>query len=206
MDWMFVFLGVAMVIFGLYTLGIGILGLVRKRPLAFSARTLMWFFFLLFLPNLVNLLIVLFSRWDLTMLLLLVLMIVLVVILWREMKGYWVVGIYDRTFREALASALNKLNVHPQETILKRRSQETITRMRLVELDADLQAAIAEWNGAARIHIEQREHAHLLKAIADRINEYYASSSVKVNHFGFIVYLILGIFMLSMGAVVAFIF
>jgi len=206
MDWMFVVSGIVMAIFGLYTLRIAILGLVRKRPLAFSARTSMWFFFLLFLPNFVNLLIVLFSRWDPTMLLLFVLMIVLGFSVWREMKGYLVAGIYDRTLREALASALNKLNVHPQETILKRRSQETITRMRLVEFDADLQAAIREWNGAARLHIEQREHAHLIKPIADGINEYYASTSVKVNNIGFVVYLILGIFMLTMGVVVAFAF
>jgi hypothetical protein len=127
----------------------------------------------------------------------LVLMIVLVFVFWRQMTGYMVFGVYDETFRDALTSTLNKLNIP---------FQETISKIRLVELDADLQAAVMAWMGTAQIRIKQRKHAHYMKQIADGMNEYYVATPVKVNNIAFIVYLILGILMLIMVAVFVFSF
>ena len=204
MDWMFIFLSVVIVIFGLYTLGIGILGLARKRPFAFSARPLMWIMLLVFLPNVINSFIRLFSRWgridlfSITMPFInLVLMIVLVFVFWRQMTGYMVFGVYDETFRDALTSTLNKLNIP---------FQESISKIKLVELDADLQAAVTAWMGTAQIRIKQSKHARYMKQIADGMNEYYTTTPVKVNNIAFIVYLILGILMLLMAVVFIFSF
>ncbi len=204
MNWMFIFLMVVTVVFGLYTLGIGILGLARKRPFAFSARALMWVLFLAFLPNLVNSFIPLFDRWqpvDLFLLTMpfinLALMVMLVFVFWRQMTGYIVFGVYDETFRDALTATLNKLNI---------RFQETISKIRLVELDADLQAAVAGWMGSAQIRIKQHKQAQLIKKIAAGMNEYYSSTPVRVNNVAFVVYIILGILMLIMAAAFAFTF
>ena len=204
MNWMFILLSISMVVFGLYTLGIGILGLARKRPFAFSARTLMWVFFLAYLPSLVNPFVSLFTRWErlntffLVMPFLnLVIMLLLVFVFWRQLTGYMIFGVYDETFRDALISTLNKLNI---------RFEETISKIRLVELEADLQAAVAGWMGSAQIRIKQHEHAHFIKQIADGMNAYYANTSVRVNNLAFIVYLVLGILMLIMAAVFAFTF
>jgi hypothetical protein len=197
MSWMFGFYSVAMVIFGLYAIGIGLLGLVRKRPFAFPSRQLMWILFLVFLPNLINSFIPLFSDWGRADTLLTVLplfnlsiMVLLVFVFWRQMTGYMVFGVYDETFRDALSATLNKL---------KMPFQETISKIRLVELDADLQAAVTAWMGIAQIRIKQGKHAHYIKQIAAGMNEYYASTPVKVNNVSFIIYLILGILMLIMA-------
>ena len=206
MDWTFVFSGITLAVAGLYVLRIGVLGIAKKRPLAFPARTFSWLLLLAILLIFVDSLMDLPDRWSPSILFSLLFMILIAFIFWREMKGYLVIGIYDRTFREALAFAMNKLNVRPQEIIIKRRTQETTTRIRLVELDADLLTTIAEWSGNARIQIVQREQVHLAKIIADGINAYYSSTSVKVNNFGFLIYLILGIFALGSGVVMAFAF
>jgi hypothetical protein len=120
-------------------------------------------------------------------------LILLFFVFWRQMTGYMIFGVYDETFRDALTSALNKLNLP---------FQETISMIKLTGLDADLQAAVAAWMGTAQIRIKQRQHVHYTKDIAKAMAEYYANHVVKVNNIAFIVYLLLGILML--GFVVGF--
>lgn len=104
------------------------------------------------------------------------------------MTGYMIFGVSDETFREALTSALNKLNL-PYE--------ETISKIKLTGLNADLQAAVASWMGTAQIRIKQWQHVRYAKDIANSMDDYYKNNSVKVNNIAFIVYLILGIFTIA---------
>ena len=203
MYWRLVFYGVVMVIFGLYTIGLSLLGLLRKRPLVFASRQLMWVLFLAFLPNLVTSFEPLFTDWgqgDTALLITLPLislsmMVLLIFVFWKQMSGYMVFGIYDETFRDALTTALQRLNMP---------FQETISKIHLVELDADLQVAVSAWMGVAQIRIKQSKQAQYVKQIAAEMNKYFEATPVKVNNLTFIVYLILGILMLILAAVVVF--
>jgi hypothetical protein len=82
--------------------------------------------------------------------------------------------------------------------------QETISKIQLVGLDADLQVAVTAWMGMAQIRIKQNSQAQYLKQIVTEMNAYYEATPVKVNNTVFVVYLLLGILMLVMAAVLAF--
>ncbi len=188
--WVLVLYGITAAAFGLYSFSIGYWGLVKKRPIVFPARQLMWFMFAMFAPLIVMLLSFLFQGreyiyWFLiSMSAFQVATLVLVVfILWRQMSGYVVLGVSDETFRQALTNALNELNLP---------YQETISKIKLTSLSADLQVAVASWVGTAQIRIKQQQHIHYAKDIANAMDKYYKSNPVKVNNFAFITYLLLG--------------
>ncbi len=194
MKWVFPLYGIVMIAFGLYVFGIGIWGLTKKRPLVFAARQLMWFMVAIYIPLTIQSFVPLFESWGrrdplfIVMPIIQVAMFVLLVfIFWRQMTGYMIFGVSDETFREALISALNKLNLP---------YQETISKIKLTSLDADLQAAVASWMGTAQIRIKQSQHVRYAKDIASAMDEYYKNNTVKVNNIAFIVYLLLGILML----------
>ena len=111
---------------------------------------------------------------------------------WKQMTGYTVIGVYDETFRDALTTALSKLNLP---------FQETVSKILLVELKADLQATVTAWAGMAQIRIKQREHSHYTKHIATEMNNYYKETPVKVNKSAFISYLAIGVLLLIAAAV-----
>jgi hypothetical protein len=199
MMWALPLYGLIMIAFGLYTFGIGLWGLLKKRPLVFAARQLMWFILAMYVPVTINSFVPLFQFsgrgdgifdsgfWIVLPIFQVLMMVLLVFVFWRQMTGYMIFGVSDDTFRNALTSALNKLNL-PYE--------ETISKIKLTSLNADLQAAVAAWMGTAQIRIKQREHVHYTKEIANAMSEYYKDNVVKVNNIAFIVYLLLGIFMI----------
>jgi len=51
--------------------------------------------------------------------------------------------------------------------------------------------------GTAQIRIKQRQHVRYAKDIANAMDDYYKNNPVKVNNMAFVVYLILGIFMIA---------
>jgi len=200
MTWILPLYGIIMTAFGLYVFGIGLWGLVKKRPLVFAARQLMWFLFLCYLPATIQSFVPLFGFgersggifsggfWVVWPIFQVAIMILLAFVFWRQMTGYLIFGVSDETFRNALTSALSKLELP---------FQETISKIRLTGIDADLQAAVAAWTGTAQIRIKQREHIHYTKKIANAMDEYYKANVVKVNNIAFIVYLLLGILMIA---------
>lgn len=194
MKWVFVLYGIVMIAFGLYTFGIGAWGLIKKRPLIFAARQLMWFLLALYVPQTIQSLVPLFDSWGrsdpfftIMPIIQIAMLVLLVFIFWRQMTGYMIFGVSDETFREALITALNKLNLP---------YQETISKIKLTELDADLQAAVASWMGTAQIRIKQWQHVRYAKEIAHAMDDYYKNNPVKVNNIAFITYLLLGILMI----------
>lgn len=192
--------GLIMIAFGVYVFGIGLWGLTKKRPLVFPARQLMWFILAMYVPATIQSFVPFFTFsgrsessifnsgfWIFFPVFQVVMMVLLIYVFWRQMTGYMIFGVSDDTFRNALTSALNKLNLP---------FQETISKIKLTGIDADLQAAVAAWMGTAQIRIKQREHVHYTKEIANAMDEYYKANAVKVNNIAFIVYLLLGILMI----------
>lgn len=196
MNWIFVLYGIVLTIFGLYVAGIGVWGLIKKRPLVFSARQLMWVVLLAYLPSVIQSFIPLFTsrgsiEWFEIFLpfIQVAVMAILVFIFWRQMTGYMVFGVSDDTFRDALFYALNKLNLP---------FQEMLSKVKLIGLDADLYAVVAEWMGTAQIRIKQRQHTQRVIDIANTMNDYYASTPVKVNNIAYMTYLLLGLLIIAL--------
>lgn len=192
-DWIMIFSGIAISALSLYIFGIGLWGLIKKRPLVFSARQFMWLMFAVFVPLIGMIFTILFedrkyiSLSSIAMIVFQIGMIALMVfILLRQMSGYMIFGISDETFREALTYALTKLNLP---------YQETVSKIKLTSIDADLQATVASWMGSAQIRIKQSQHAHYVKDIANEMNDYYKNNRVKVNNVTFTIYLLLGLLM-----------
>ena len=190
MGWVWILYGIAMAAFAIYTFGIGLSGFIRKRPLVFASRQLMWFMFAILAPTIIMLLNLLFedrkyfSLFSVGMSIFqLGMMALMIFIVWRQMSGYMIFGVSDETFREALTHALNKLNLP---------FQETVSKIKLTSIDADLQANVASWMGTAQIRIKQLQHVRYAKDIAKAMDEYYKTNIVKVSYVAFIVYLLLG--------------
>src|SRR4030043_310487 len=68
---------------------------------------------------------------------------------WRPSAMYFVCGVNDASFRDALVYALNQLNL-PFE--------ETIWRIQLLSLNADLRIGMAAWRGIVLVNLKQRQH------------------------------------------------
>lgn len=178
-------------------LGVGLWGFIKKRPMLFPARVLFWPALLFCLPLT---LVVLRFAWDARGLLQVFGLVwaglqisvfgLLVVIYRRQMTGYLVFGISDDTFRPALVYALRQLQWPYQETVAK---------FRLTELEADVQAVVAEWMGSAQIRIKQPQHAARTKTIAAAMDAFYQVTPVKLNTFSFTLYVILGVAMLALA-------
>jgi len=195
-------LGFVATAFGLYLIYIGLLGFIKRQPLLFPSYHYMSFMFSIFLLLLIFSFLPIFESqtygnplFSIAPFVNLAMIILLVVMLRQQMSGYMVLGVYDDTFREALTFALQKLNIS---------FQEHISKIKLIELQADLQATVASWMGTAHINIRPSQHAHYAKSIATTMDEYYRGGSVKVNYLAFISYLVLGVCVLILIAVMVF--
>ncbi len=186
--------GILLLLMSLLVMALGIKGLTKKRPLIFSSRWIMTIMIAGFLPALLQSFSFISIPWEEMSLFSIIMpaimglmFIIIVFMAWKQLNGYMIFGISDETFHNALIYALNKLNLT---------FQETVSKIKLVELNADLQAAVTEPMGTAQIRIKQSQHAHHVKEIVAVMNEYYDTNPVKLNPLPFIIYLILGILLL----------
>ncbi len=194
-------LGFTITIFGIYLIITGLWGVIKKRPLVVPASHYLGFMFAIFLLGLVLTFVPFLSSWkhrdsflSTAPFVNLAMIILMIFMLRRQMSGYTVLGIYDDTFREALTSALTKLNLS---------FQENISKIRLTDLNIDLQATVASWMGTAQIHIKQSHSSRRIKDIANAMNDYFVNTPVKVNYFAFITYLILGVCLIILVIIMA---
>jgi hypothetical protein len=195
-------LGFMTVIFGVFSIGVGIFGLAKRRPVLFPTLYYNGFVLLIFLLGLIFSFIQFFSSRRVgNPFLNIAPFILLVLIAWlafssrRQTSGYMILGIYDDTFRDAITHALRKLNLP---------YQETISKIRLLSLNVDLQAQVTSWIGIATIHIKQPQHVQHLKSIADTMSNHYAHKSIKVNNFAFASCVMIGICIITLVLVMAF--
>jgi hypothetical protein len=192
--------------------GIWLFGLIKKRPIAISILSLLWWPLLLFISfgisityqvlHLVGLLDVvgdyglfsdLFSLICIVPSLAMPVFFILLIgfLIWRQPKMYLVCGVNDTSFRDALIYALNKL-VLP--------FKERIWQIRLLYLKADLRVQMAGWRGVGFIFIQPRQHTQRVKEIAAAMNEYYHQTPVKVDYVGYYFFLMLSIFLFVIAA------
>lgn len=199
--WMTRAISITFLIIGIYFLSIGLRGTITKRPFLLSARQLKWFLLLCCAPGLIYSVAIIFffqrlsrhaSALQFAQWLNIILLGVLIFVLWKQSSGYIVFGVTEESFREALVSALTKLNIP---------FQETISRLRLTEANADLQAAVNAGMGMAQLRIKPGQHGPLLKQIGETMSEYYRSTTVQVNQIACVVYTILGAFMIAFAGV-----
>ena len=173
---------------------VGLRGLVTKRPFLFPARWLFVLVMIVFLGPMASL--SSFSRPSQTMDWIPFLMFpILAVFMWIQLKGYLALGVTERSFREGLLAALEKLQL-PYE--------ESLSSIRLTSLGVDLQVAIQSWMGSGQIKVRKGRHGPLLKEIVQVMHKYFRTSAVETNMISCVLYLIIGIFVLLMTAAMLF--
>lgn len=169
-------------------LTIGLRGLLTKRPFLFPARWLFLFIMAMFLGPMVTLFP--FSWPSQTMDWIPLLMLpMMAVFMWIQLKGYLAFGVTERSFREGLLAALEKLQLP---------CEESLSSIRLTSLGVDLQVAIQSWMGSGQIKVGKGRHGHLLKEIVQAMHKHFRASTVETNMISCVLYLILGIMMLLM--------
>jgi hypothetical protein len=203
---MFIIFSIVFVILGLYLLVTGLRGVVSKKPFVFSSKSNFWLAALAFSPSIIQ---PLHSFWQLysssvergddfewsfawLFLFPLIMYPVIFAFLWRQMRGYTVLGVTDDSFRQALYAVLDDLRL-PFE--------ERLSKLRLTSLDADLEANVASWMGIANLRIKQREHQETLDRIAESMKNYFAGSHVSINMVTCVYYIVLGAMILAMAGI-----
>ena len=181
-------------VMGVVFLTIGLRGLLTNRPFLFPARWLFVFVMIVFLGPMVSL--SSFSRPSQTMDWIPFLMFaMLAVLMWIQLKGYLAFGVTERSFREGLLAALEKLQL-PYE--------ESLASIRLTSLGVDLQVVIQSWMGSGQVKVRKGRHGPLLKEIVQAMHTYFRTSAVETNMISCVLYSIIGIFGLLMAAATLF--
>ena len=183
---------------GVFVLGIGLRGLVTKRPFMFSARWLMLFVLVMFIPSLVTV----FPRPFLSSRpvemmdwLPLLMFPILAVVLWLQMKGYLAIAVTGKSFRDGLLAALEKLQL-PYE--------ESLSSIRLTSVEAELQVAIQSWMGSGQIKVKPGRHGPLLTKIVQAMKDHFRTAAVETNMIFCVFFLVLGIFAVVMAMAMLF--
>jgi hypothetical protein len=199
---MFYFFCLIFLALGVYMLGMGLWGIVRKKPFLFASKNTFWFTVLSFVPGMILPIQGLWQTyafsaerseafdWSLSIPFLLPLLMypVLLAFYWRLLRGYTVLGVTDDSFRQALYSVLKDLQL-PFE--------ERLSKLRLTSLDADLEANVSSRMGAASIRIKQKEHQEILDKIATGLQGYFSGSHVSINMVTCVYYIIFGVLMVT---------
>ena len=92
--------------------------------------------------------------------------------MYYQLQGYTAYAVTDKSFREALLAALQKLQL-PYE--------ESLSVIRLTSVEADLQVSVQSWMGTGIIKVKQRGYNSVLRQVAHAMNEYFRNSSVPTN-------------------------
>jgi len=180
-------------IMAIFMFAIGLRGIVTQRPFLIPAR---WFFYqmlLVFLPVISLPLWLGFSSSGpsttglaLRVWLYPLMFGCILLMMWFQMQGYMAFAVTDQAFREALISALHKLNL-PFE--------ERLSGMRLTSVEADLQVAVQSWMGTGQIKLKGSKDRSLLSQIVSAMNEHFRTSSTQTNMTSCVFYTIMGIFL-----------
>lgn len=182
-----------------WMLTIGLRGIVTKRPVIFPVRRMFWLLVIAFSPITLLPFSTALEMRNLTLrdfglpLFMLLFFVVMLVFFWKMLRGYSIMGVDADAFREALQRALRKLNL-PFE--------ESLTKLRLPTLDAELEANVNSWMGGANLSIKQPQHAAILKQVIEALREELRASPAPTQQTMFGFFLIFGALLIVMLAVV----
>ncbi len=168
-------------VIGIFFLITGLKGLLTKRPFLISNGWLLAMMMVLFVPMGLSSLTILDGNprsWVSP-----ILCLVLLVMMCYQLKGYVAFAITDKSFRETLVAALQRLEL-PYE--------ESLSVIRLTSVNADLQVAIQSWMGTGTIKVKHRAHRSVLKEVVDAMNEYFRTSSVSTNMVTCVFWVVMG--------------
>ncbi len=193
-DWLSTLNNIVYIAFGLSALGTGLWGFIKKRPLIFPARYLMGLVIAWITPTTLRMINFLFDPSLENELITCVFPLavigsfaLLIYIFWRQTPGYILLGVSDESFRNGLTNALKQLNF-PFE--------ESVSKIRLTSLKADLQVSVSAWMGTAQMRIKQPESAGYTEDIVIAMNEYFQDNAVSVNNTAFVSELLIGVSMI----------
>ena len=173
------------------SLCIGIRGLIRRRPVVFSTRLVMWPIMAvlalaglgaIFLAGHQLLFVTGAMRSGLGIGAFLgqaAVCLSLMYVLWREATGYLAYGIDDDSFRNALVLALHRRG---------HAFHERITKIVLIETNVEIRATVQSKIGTALMRTVHRRDAHLVATLAADMNAHYRIEDESFNK---------GIFVLS---------
>lgn len=190
------FLVILPVILGALSLAfvaLGLYGLVRGRPFIIRARWMLALVIVALSPQFFLPLFRFFGEdryrsrgLDFMSLIAPLAMLVLLLYLALQMRGYMVFGTTQRTFRNALVSALSALNL---------KYEETLASIALPSVPAELQVAVHGWIGTGQLRMRGSGQSRLLADIAAGMKAYFNSEQVETNMTTAIAYVVFGILM-----------
>ncbi|MDE0186788.1 MAG: hypothetical protein OXP71_15210 [Candidatus Poribacteria bacterium] len=161
-------------IMSIFFLSIGLRGILTKQPFLISNRWWLPIFLVVFIPMVLLPLSgsSLPSAFKIMSWVHPLMFGVILLMVCYQLKGYMAWAVTDKSFREALVAALEKLQL-PYE--------ERLSVIRLTTIDADLQVAIQSWTGTGIIKVKQREYHSVLREVVNEMNEYFRTSSVPTK-------------------------
>lgn len=177
-------------IFAAFFFVIGLRGILTKRPFLLSSR---WLLLVMFIGLIPAILIPVFLPGDSPFILKWLnpsIFTLLLVMMCFALRGYVAYAVTDTSFRDALLTSLQKLDL-PHE--------ETISTIRLTSVEVDLQVSVQSWMGSGQIKTKQRGQGSLLTEIATAMNEHFRVSSADTNLTACIFFLVMGILMVIGG-------
>jgi hypothetical protein len=176
-------------------LGISGAIVVRNRPLLVRGSLLALALLLISAPIAVAVVVIAISIAEPQMTCFAVFQIgVLALMVWgahRALRGYLVIGISEETFREALRSALARLAL-PFE--------ETLVGFALTSLNETLRTSLAPRLGSAHFQMKSVGHGETLTQIARRVEEFLRVDGSPPETIAALVYGVAGIVVLVLAA------
>lgn len=179
-------------VMAVFMLILGLRGLLTKRPFLISARWMFIAFMVVFLPPAVSNILSphpFRSSYQLLEWLPVLMILVVSVLLWIQMKGYLAFGVTEKSFRDGLLAALEKLQL-PFE--------ESLSSIHLTSIGVHLQVAVQSWVGSGQIKVKKGRHSPLLKKIVQAMNGHFRTSRVETNIIACGSFVIVGILALAM--------
>jgi hypothetical protein len=177
-------------------LALGLYALMRRRPFVIHSRWMLVLVVIALSPQIFMPLSMFFSEsryrtgWlDATSLMSVLAMVVLIAYMALQMRGYMVFGTTQESFREALLSALSKLNL---------KVEETLSSVKLPSVPAELQTPVYGWIGTGQVRLRNGGRQKLLEDIAAGMTAYFDAGNAKTNMTTAIVYLIFGALLIGM--------
>jgi tetratricopeptide (TPR) repeat protein len=184
------------VIFGFIALTFlftGLAVLLRKKPLLFSSRWMFALMVLCFFPQFILPIQLLRLPGDqagaFRMIGLLgpAMFVVLLVFLWIQMQGYVAMGIVDKSFRKALLSVLDDLQLE---------REEQLSIIRIPQANLDIQIAIQSWIGVGQIKNKSKNSEDVFQQIIAGLKRRFALGELETNNTTPAFYVIVGVFLL----------
>jgi hypothetical protein len=110
------------------------------------------------------------------------------------LKGYSVYCVSDVDFRNAVINSLNNNSI---------RFEETMNGMKLIDINNELNVSFMSWMGSGMIKIKKRKDKIIFKKIIDGIKIYFKENNITPKRAIAVFNLILGVFFIASGIVLA---